>query len=456
MSPDTPDRDGERDAWLDAALRHAPDAGVGPPAAVREAILREARAASMQASGRAAPGTRARASGGIGAVLGAFWDWLARPPVAAGFASILVATVIGVMWWDRPLDATLERPALTAAAPATRSSSSNAALAAPPAPETREESQLSALGAQPPALASPVPTPEQLAAAQQSATMAAVDASRLRGQAGAPKEEARRESSASAKIAAAPAVTEDRLARAPAAAAPAAKAEAPPRAPVPDTGLDKSRRAMVPAGEGPAANEVRGADTRGPQASEGTLARRSKDAPEPFPSASAGAVQAMPSDRAAERFAQRDERGAADANALRPSRIAPAAPPAAGAMRAPLLASLRDRIAAEPGRWSWSRDDGAPRAAADDLMAWLARADASTRSASLRTDADALGRSGSEAGAGTPAEPPTMLRLYRDGQLQASLRVDATGLEATDVAGAVQRVPLAAPDRAALRSALPR
>jgi glutamate N-acetyltransferase/amino-acid N-acetyltransferase len=43
----TPDHDIERDAWLRAALRHAPDADAAPPPALRQAILREAAEVSF-------------------------------------------------------------------------------------------------------------------------------------------------------------------------------------------------------------------------------------------------------------------------------------------------------------------------------------------------------------------------------------------------------------------------
>ena len=92
----------ERDAWLAEALRHAPDADAAPPAALREAILREARAASAGSRAVPAPSTAHR--------LLAAWSRLARPPVAAGFASVMVTTVIGLMWWDQPIDETLQRP----------------------------------------------------------------------------------------------------------------------------------------------------------------------------------------------------------------------------------------------------------------------------------------------------------------------------------------------------------
>ncbi|HEY3634569.1 MAG TPA: hypothetical protein VGK95_05920, partial [Caldimonas sp.] len=98
--------DAERDAWLREALRHAPDSGALPPSALSEAILASARAATRSTEGlppRRAPHT------GPKHPLAAFWDWLARPPVAAGFASVLAATLVGLMWWDRPIDEMLAR-----------------------------------------------------------------------------------------------------------------------------------------------------------------------------------------------------------------------------------------------------------------------------------------------------------------------------------------------------------
>ena len=94
--------DSERDAWLREALRHAPDAAAAPPRDLSETILAQARAAA-RAGGAPARTARRRTP-----VL-ALWDWLARPPVAAGFASIMAATLVGLMWWGRPMDETLSR-----------------------------------------------------------------------------------------------------------------------------------------------------------------------------------------------------------------------------------------------------------------------------------------------------------------------------------------------------------
>jgi hypothetical protein len=92
--------DSERDAWLREALRHAPDAAAAPPRDLSETILAQARAAARVGG---APARTARRRNPFLAL----WDWLARPPVAAGFASIMAATLVGVMWWGRPMDESL-------------------------------------------------------------------------------------------------------------------------------------------------------------------------------------------------------------------------------------------------------------------------------------------------------------------------------------------------------------
>ena len=92
----------EHDAWLREALRHAPDASASPPPSLREAILAEARAAARAGSTR-----QPAASASLLERALAFWSWLARPQVAAGFASVMAATLVGMLWWDRPIDETM-------------------------------------------------------------------------------------------------------------------------------------------------------------------------------------------------------------------------------------------------------------------------------------------------------------------------------------------------------------
>ena len=142
----TPGHDDERDAWLREALRHAPDAQLGAPPSLSERILREAQAKAR--TGGAAPPRGAIARG---------WAWLARPPVSAGFAGVMVATMVGLLWWDRspppaptaqtappmaPAPAMPEDKAETAAAPPTaaapaRSETRPLAADAPPAAPKR-------------------------------------------------------------------------------------------------------------------------------------------------------------------------------------------------------------------------------------------------------------------------------------------------------------------------------
>ena len=137
-------RDEDRDAWLAQALRHAPDANADAPPALSAAILREARAAApRQAAARAAPA--APDTTGLLQWLTAASAWLARPPVAAGFASLMVATLAGVMWWDQPLDATLPRaPEVVSSTPQARAGDTPPAVvaaapqAAPPAHQPPE------------------------------------------------------------------------------------------------------------------------------------------------------------------------------------------------------------------------------------------------------------------------------------------------------------------------------
>ena len=101
--------DEERDAHLRAALRHAPDADMQPPPALSALILKEAQAKARDAS---TPPRVPRHR------LLRVWDWLARPAVATGFAGVMVATLVGLMWWDQPMDEALPRAPVPAAAPA--------------------------------------------------------------------------------------------------------------------------------------------------------------------------------------------------------------------------------------------------------------------------------------------------------------------------------------------------
>ncbi|MFT3663697.1 hypothetical protein [Piscinibacter sp.] len=113
-----------RDAWLREALRHAPDAEAAPPPKLNETILRMGRAAVAPRIERAPAAVNSgtlREGGGAPGPLAALWAWLARPPVAAGFAAVFLCTVAGVVWMgDSPdeNDAAPREEVVAAAPPA--------------------------------------------------------------------------------------------------------------------------------------------------------------------------------------------------------------------------------------------------------------------------------------------------------------------------------------------------
>jgi hypothetical protein len=147
--------DAQHDAWLREALRHAPDAATSAPPLLRDAILAEARAAvaapvTATTELRADFGATPRPARDALDVLAAFWSWLARPPVAAAFASVMAATLIGVMWWDRPLDETMPRPS-SPAAPIVGATSAKPEAPMSPAPSTAPATAAAAAAAESPA-----------------------------------------------------------------------------------------------------------------------------------------------------------------------------------------------------------------------------------------------------------------------------------------------------------------
>lgn len=133
------------DPWLQQALRHAPDAELQPPAALREAILREA----AQALGR--PPVSAPASSAVAALVAAVqavWRGLGHPAGRWAGAAALVLLVVWAGW----LGSSPRPPAQVAMqagrAPESRQAEATAAQrtaatrpdAAPPAPGASEAS----------------------------------------------------------------------------------------------------------------------------------------------------------------------------------------------------------------------------------------------------------------------------------------------------------------------------
>ncbi len=356
MSTTNKTEDTERDPWLSEALRHAPDAEAAPPAALSDAILRKARAATGATSTggdetRSTHHARTRSARTSPASMWASaWAWLLRPPVASSFATVLVGVLVGVMWQGRSPEETLGRaPAADASPPAA------ATVASTPAPapiasvaEPAPRSDAAQTGEVPTARRSerarevpPAPAPSRVPSpARESADPAKRDAPEPSRAAVAPKASVRDE--APSDLASAPST-------------PSSPAFATAPAPAPATALRLRESA-------PAANTdaAAAADSR---------------------SASAGAA---------------------------PRSLAKVAP-----TRSNDLEALRVAIEADPTRWRWQRGETLqPMTPA--LRGWLAQLTAATASRWRQEPEPAA------------FDDATVLKLYRDGMLSATLRLTGT------------------------------
>lgn len=94
MTPTPPSDDVHSDAHLLAALRHAPDHDLAPPANVSRAILDHARQAARQAT---------RPTSSWQPRLRDAFDALWRPAPLAAFGTLAMATLIGVIWGGHEL-----------------------------------------------------------------------------------------------------------------------------------------------------------------------------------------------------------------------------------------------------------------------------------------------------------------------------------------------------------------
>ena len=304
----------EHDAWLAQALRHAPDANADAPRAVSDTILREARAAALRPAVAAVPPR----PDNIGPMqwLASCGDWLARPPVAAGFASVVVATLVGVMRWGQPLDQSLPRePEVVASTPQARAEPAPAAAIAPAPGEPSVEPR------QP---GGAVPAP-----AQQSTLKAIKEAAKKPGAETTAR--ARAEATTAPTAPATPA----------AAAAPTAAHAALPAAPRAPT----------------------------PQAAAGETEALASPAPRPelaTPAAKAAADKAAPLGG--------DPR--ATQGSAGPSLAKERTADAGNVVLTELLAS----VTRQPERWRWQRGSGEPQKLTAGLQRWLTRFDRSTAS----------------------------------------------------------------------------
>ncbi len=363
MNPHVPDNgaatnadsraDDAHDAWLDHALHHAPDASADAPAALSDAILRSARLA-------VAPTAPARRRSHLSPLASA-WAWLARPPVAAGFGSVTVATLAGVLWWGRPLDAVL--PGEPVAAPASASASVSASerqAKVDPASPTAVTSARVAVPTATPAPAMPLPPPSST----QQADKALPSAPRA-GRAARPE-------------AAPQAANND--------AASTSSSDSTPTLPMPP----------------PAASPAPSAIEAPPAATQALMDQRQR------------ASRALTDDtltRAIGAAAESARRGPSQANAgpnAATSALALVRPADAGHTA---LAALLAAVLREPDRWRWQRHTGSVEAQAmtPNLQRWLAEAE---RATALQWR---------PATAGAARLGPPALRLLRDGVLQATL-----------------------------------
>jgi hypothetical protein len=478
----TPDE--ARDAHLREALRHAPDAAVGAPPALSSAILRQAR----EASAPRRPGSSRPAPKRFGSAWSRLWSWLAQPSVATGFAGLMVATLVGLMWWDQPMDETRIEARAPAAARGARVPSPapspvlapvpapDAGLQAPAAPSTAATPEPAQVAQATPAVAAspapasarkPVPAPATSAeleqpkradkasagapersrsdsdSAQRSAAARSVGPSAAKSDA-----DAGAKSTSSSNAAAAAGTGADGQVNAKARATAPSEAETPA-----DSGTQRSEAAPATAGAARVVEPGRIADAvaspvtpasplESKRAPDRSVARPDLPREGRAPAAQAKAapeLAAAAGDTAATTSVAKPP--VASARLSAPAAMPPPPASAAPSTRNP-VGSLRSAIDAAPQAWTWQRGSGPPQPLNDALRAWLAQLD--TAAAPHWQAAAARGDSGA-----APARP---LRLFRLGQPHTTVTVDADGarLETTSEASMAASTPGTVSARAAL------
>lgn len=401
------------DAHLRAALRHAPDHALAPPASLTQNILAAARQAQRPTRTTAAP-PPVRVTVPPPRPISMLLRWLASPRSAGALATALVASLGIGLWLDLGNEAVVERPpadvlgAQPPAAPAVAAVPTSPPAAVPPAavPPAAEA------GAKQPAAATPADMQREPAAparTEPSARAPATTAARTADpapQAARVGQYARKsESAAAAPPRAAPPA---KAAALPAeAAAPPATAAAPAPAPVP-----------VPVQADAAARlEQRAAEAPPRQAADDAAPARGKATPGALAEAAvAGRATGSPG----------------HARAL----AAPAPSPALT-----LLRLVRAELAAGHAQWEWQAPDADERGPLDDAaQAWLQRVVQGARGRWVEAD-----------GAGAGATVP-QARWWRDGVLHATLRFEADGLRWVEAGGRVRFAPLDAATSQRLRA----
>jgi len=430
MKPDAQQPDADRDAWLSYALRHAPDADMAAPPSLSEMILREAQAKAKPAAA-AAPRPAAPFWSRV-------WDWMARPAVGAGVASVMLASLVGVMMWNRPLEEMSPRPSvdippvatapMTTRAPAAADAASAPGAAAMPSAAPATEQVLA------PKQAVPSTAPNAPTAPAANADLASRrEGSSEKAKAGKPAEavagllERKREALEQKRVA------EGERRDEPSQSAAALR--------------DDKQRSTLKASPDALAKAARTAESMSPappvvEAVQSGAAAPAAPPPMPAPvtaPAPAPAATAQPSQANAARAM-----GAASGQASPLSRQTAVAPvqaashfAAAGLSTAPAersFVNLRASLAAEPSPWTWSRDGAALHPIDDGIAAFLAEVDgvaASRWQTAGATLAEASDRRTAASANAAPARDklaassaPSSVRLLRNGQPVHILRLD--------------------------------
>lgn len=118
------------DAHLRAALRHAPDHALAPPAGVSQTILNAARQVHKPARPAATPAPAVRITVAPPRAIAWLRQWFASPRLAGGLATGLVAALCLGLWIDLGREPVIDRTPVEAAK---EMRSSQATPAAPPA-----------------------------------------------------------------------------------------------------------------------------------------------------------------------------------------------------------------------------------------------------------------------------------------------------------------------------------
>jgi len=402
MSPMTPAGDDlSHDPHLRAALRHAPDHALAPPAGVSQTILNAARHVHKPARPAATPAPAVRITVAPPRPIAWLRQWFASPRLAGGLATGLVAALGLGLWIDLAQEPVIERPPVEAAQEVRSSAAVPAAPTAPTPPSdaaapTARDAQPAAA---PAARADAARAKRAARAAEAKVERSAELAPAARQQPAAPPAPTvpeRREDSAARE-------SEPALAKsaAPPSAAPPTPAPAPSAEPAP---------AVAEATTAPRANTQAPVDAQRDAAAKSDLRM----------SLAAGRAAAV----AGARASSAEATGATDAAA--------AASPAFVLWR-----RARSEVAAGSARWSWM-PPGTPRVAPlDDAgQAWLTRLVQTARGRWIEV--------AERAGSGDAIE----VRWWRDDWPQATLRIEAEGVRWIEHSGRVRYAPL---DAAALQ-----